>query len=128
MPINIRKLAALDMAFIGPRIILAEFAFGVFGPILVGLFSLERIHAPSQKWLGVYLILLGINYIPMLIYALAIYRKRSAQDEVADELAHRTKIASRYFPQTLLLLVPLVVPLLALTQELRRRKSALSMN
>lgn len=121
MVVNIRKLAALDMAFLGPRLILAEFAFGVFGPILVGLFSLERTHGRSQRMIGVYLILLGINYIPMLIYALVIYRNRSACEEVADELANRTKIASRYFPQTLLLLIPLVVPVLAMWQELQRR-------
>ena len=30
MPINIRKLAALDMAFLGSQVIVAEYVFGVF--------------------------------------------------------------------------------------------------
>lgn len=124
MPINIRKLAALDMAFLGSRMILAEFALGVVGPLAVGIYSLAREHSRQQVIIGAYLVLLGINYIPLLMYAVAIYRKRSAQDEVADELAQRTKIAAKYFPQTLLLLIPLVVPFLAVSQELHRRKSA----
>lgn len=124
MPINIRKLAALDMAFLGSRMILAEFALGVVGPFAVGIYSLVREHSRQQVIIGAYLVLLGINYVPLLMYAVAIYRKRSAQDEVVDELAQRTKIGAKYFPQTLLLLIPLAVPFLAVFQELHRRNSA----
>ena len=124
MPINIRKLAALDMAFLGSKVIVAEYLAGVFGPLALGILSLVRQRAPWQGALGVYLILLGIDYIPLLIYSVAILRKKSAREEVADELAHREKIGSRYFPQTFLLLIPLVVPVLAIVQELHRRKVA----
>lgn len=122
MPINIRKLAALDMAFHGSRLIVTEFALGVVGPLALGVLSLARERGRWQGVLGMYLIFLGIDYIPLLIYSVAILRKRSTREEVADELEHRDKIASRYFPQTLLLLIPLVVPFLALSQEQRRRK------
>lgn len=124
MPINIRKLAALDMAFLGSGVILSEFALGVLGPIAVGIFTVERGRSQWQSTVGVYLILLGFNYIPLLVYAIAIYRKGSAHDEIADDLAEKTEIAKRYFPQTLLLLIPLVMPILALFQERRRRKTA----
>ena len=124
MPINIRKLAALDMAFLGSQVIVAEYVFGVFGPLALGILSLVRQRAPWQRALGVYLILLGIDYVPLLIYSVVIFRKKSAREEVADELVHREKIGSRYFPQTFLLLIPLVVPFLAVFQELRRTDAA----
>lgn len=120
--INIRKLAALDIVFHGSKIILAEFAAGVFLPLALGLLSLFRGRARWQIVLGVYLVLLAINYVPLLIYGLMIVFRGDAHAEVADELAHKDRIASTYMAQSLFLVVPLVVPVLALAQSLRSRK------
>jgi len=41
MVLNIRKLAAIDLHFLGPYVILTEFALGVVGPVMLGLFTLR---------------------------------------------------------------------------------------
>ncbi len=55
--INIRKLAALDIAFHGPKFILIEFALGVFGSAALGLFSLYfgLFHGPNHSLFAVFL-------------------------------------------------------------------------
>jgi hypothetical protein len=124
---NVRKLAALDLAFYGPKFILAEFGLGILLSVALGLFSVTvgfRSHAAWQVAVGGYLILLGINYVPLLFYAIAIVRHKSAHREVAEELAHRDRIVRRYTVPSLLLLVPLVVPVLAIIQEWRKAKEA----
>lgn len=120
--ISIRKLAAIDMALLGSKFILAEFAVGVFGSIALGLFVLFRSLSSWQIVLGVYLISLGVNYAPLLGYAIEIACHRSARAEVADELAQPGRSMSRYRRYSLLLLLPLVVPFLAAAQELGERK------
>ena len=121
--INIRKLAALDIAFLGPRFILAEFSLAVFGCPALGLFTLSRSHTAWQVVLGGYLLSLGVNYVPPLLYAIAIVRHRSVQEEVAHEVADRDRSFRRYRRQSLLLVVPFAVPILAIAQERRQRAS-----
>lgn len=123
--INIRKLAALDIAFHGSRVILVEFlltaiclfAFGAF--LVVG-----QVHSRAPSWdvvaFGTYLLLLGLNYVPLSIYGAKIARGQSAASEVEYELAHRERYARKYGLQSLLLFVPLVVPVLAIHQETAR--------
>lgn len=117
--ISIRKLAALDIAFHGSKPILAEFAIGVLLPLALGLVSLFRSHGRWQAAVGIYLVLLSINYVPLIVYAVMLTRNGTARQEVAGELAQRDLIASKYMRQSLWLLVPLVIPATALSQELR---------
>jgi hypothetical protein len=57
---------------------------------------------------------IALNYVPLLLYAIGIVRRKSAQQKVAYELAHKDAYARKYTLQTtMLLLVPLVLPLLA---------------
>lgn len=120
--INIRKLAALDMVFHRPKLILAEFALAVFVAAALafaiaapgffgGHLSLNQI-----LWIG-YALSIGLNYVPLLLYAISIARRGSAQEEVAVELAQRERYARKYTGQSFLLLLPLVVLLLAIYQE-----------
>ena len=125
--ITIRKLAALDMVFHGPRLILAEFAFGVFGSAALGLvimyldFFVTHGHDPWQSVIvGCYLILVAINYVPLLLYAIGMARRKNAQEEVAFELAQKERYGRKYTAQSLLLMLPLVVPVLAIAQEWRK--------
>jgi hypothetical protein len=39
--INIRKLAAIDMAWLGTRVIVAEYTLGVILPLILGLLSIR---------------------------------------------------------------------------------------
>ena len=112
--INVRKLAAIDLYFLGPKIILAEFGLGVPIMLVLGTLSLRtgllRTHALWQIALGVYLLLLGINYIPMLWCAIDIARRGSAATELGDELSDQGAAMRKYRRQSLWLLVPLAVP------------------
>jgi hypothetical protein len=111
--INVRKLAAIDLYFLGPKIILAEFGLGVPIMLVLGTLSLRaglRTHALWQIALGAYLVLLAVNYIPMLWCAIDIARRGSAADELGDELHDQGAAMRTYRKQSFWLLVPLVVP------------------
>lgn len=121
--INVRKLAALDIAYHGPRLILAEFALGLIVCAILGLWSfLSPMHSPFMIIIGCFFLWVALNYVPLLLYAISIVRRKSAQQEVGFELAHKDAYARKYTLQTtMLLLVPLVLPLLAVYQEMHPR-------
>ena len=100
--IDFRKLAAVDIAFLGSRLILAEFSIGVFGLLALGLLTLLRSHSLGGIALASYILCLGLNYVPLLLYASPRAPRR----------------------QSLLLLVPLAVPILALISPLRQSTSS----
>ena len=112
--INVRKLAAIDLYLLGPKIILAEFGLGVPVMLALGVLSLRvglfRTHAAWQIGLGVYLLLLAINYIPMLWCAIDIARQGSAATALGDELSDKGAAMRKYRRHSLWLLVPLAVP------------------
>jgi len=83
---NPRKLVAIDIVFLGSIFIIAEFASGVVLCVALGIFVLVRGNSFWQLALGLYIISLGINYVPMLIYALVITKYKSACTELGDEL------------------------------------------
>jgi len=125
--INIRKLAALDIAFHGPKFILIEFALGVIGCASLGLFSLYfgLFNGPNHSLfaviVGCFLLWIALNYVPLLLYAISIVRHKSAHQEVTYELEHRDKYAGKYLRQSTFLLIPLAVPALAAYQEMQKR-------
>ena len=119
--LNPRKLAAIDLAFLGPKLIISEFTLGVLLSIALGVFVLFRGHrSPAQIALGLYLISLGLNYIPMLVYAIAINKAKSARRELGNEHDNKSAAMKKYRRQSVWLLIPLIVPIVALTQTRRR--------
>jgi hypothetical protein len=124
LPIDFRKLAAIDIVFLGRTFIVAEYAAGVFLSLALGLFILDRGHSLGQTGLGMYFLCLGVNYVPLLVHACLLANKDRAQAEMTDELTDKRRAMSKYRLQSLLLLVPLVVPILAVTRERRRSDSA----
>jgi hypothetical protein len=115
--LNARKLVAIDLVFLGSKAIITEFSAGVFLSTALGVFVLVREHgSAAQIVLGLYLISLGVNYIPMLIYAIAITRARSARAELGGELDNKPVTMAKYRRQSLWLLVPLVVPFTVFSQ------------
>jgi hypothetical protein len=115
--INPRKLAAIDIVFLGSEFIIAEFAGGVLLCVALGAFVLFRDASFTQFALGLYLMSLGINYVPMLIYAIAITRGESARAELGDELDDKSLAMAKYRRQSVLLLIPLLMPIVALCHE-----------
>ena len=122
--INVRKLAALDIAFHGSRLILAEFAFAVCICAALGLFILFHASNPSPVavLLGCLFLGVSLNYVPLLLYAVSIARSRSATQEVAFELAHKDSYARKYMLQSVVLIpIPFALALLAAYQEWQKR-------
>jgi hypothetical protein len=123
--ITVRKLVAVDIVFHGYRFILAEFAFTIALGAALGLwigysaFSAGGAVSPIRLVLGAYFLCVAINYVPLLLYGIAIARHNSAHDEVAAEVAEKGKYAPKYGLRQLWLIVPLVMPILAVAQELR---------
>jgi hypothetical protein len=114
--INPRKLAAIDIAFLGPSLIIAEFLGGVVLSIGLGVFILARSHSYAQIGLGLYFVSLGINYAPMLIYAVAIGSRQNALSEMGDELNDKRQAMTKYRRQSVFLLVPLLVAIVAIAR------------
>lgn len=120
--IVIRKLAALDIAFLGPVLIITEFLVGVIGPLLLGGWIALRGHSWSQYLTAFYFVALGVNYVPLLVYALLIRNKETARGELVEELSEDQRIVMRRYRRgSLLLLIPFVVPVLAFAQRDRRQ-------
>jgi hypothetical protein len=117
--INIRKLAALDIVYRGERTIMLEFGFGVFFLFILGIVFLLFAHhrTPFTTVVGIYLLFLGLYYIPLLAYSLSMSAKKSAQQEVAFELAHQDVYRRKYGIQQMLILVPLSIIVLVIVQE-----------
>lgn len=121
---DFRKLAAVDMAYLGPRLVLAEFSIGVFGSFALGVFALVRSRSLGGIALASYLLSIGINYVPLLLYAVNLARLQTAHYEIAEETVDKRRMFRKYRRQSLLLLVPLAVPILALVREVHRNTSS----
>jgi len=121
--IELRKLAALEMAWLGARVIVTEYALGVMLSLVVGIFSL-RVGLAQQdlvNWqtiLGSWLVTISANYVPLFLYAVAIARAGTVREAGLPEFAQ----AGRYGIQQAIILVPLFVVFLAFAQERQRRK------
>jgi hypothetical protein len=72
---------------------------------------------------GVYLLLLGFNYLPLLLHAVSIVRSGSALQEIGSELEDQGAAFRKCRRQSLYLLLPMVVPIAAVLQEVERRRA-----
>lgn len=93
---SVRKLAAIDILFLGFKFAFVEYVFGVLFSIALGVFVLFRGHTTGQIALGIYLLSLGINYVPMVVYTLSIANKQNAVAELGDELNDKSRAMSKY--------------------------------
>jgi len=118
--LNFRKLAAIDIVFLGFRLVLAEYAFGVMFSMALGMFVLFRSHSIWQVGLGAYLICLGLNYVPMFAYTISIANKQNARAELGEELKESRRAMAKYRRLSLLPLVPLSLPVLSIVRRLRK--------
>lgn len=118
--LDIGRLVELDLAFLGPRVIVAEFAFGVAGPLLLGLLSLAyaiRREFPIWSWpvlLGIELVAIGVNYVPLLAEAWRRRSDRAAIDATKSAVRNEPGEARSYSVRQAWILVPAAVVVFAL--------------
>ncbi|HEV2415686.1 MAG TPA: hypothetical protein VGX27_12855 [Candidatus Dormibacteraeota bacterium] len=112
--LNVRRLAALDMTFLGTQVIVAEYAAGVVLPWVIAALSVRRGVLP----LGIPLPWIGLNNVPLFVHAVDLARRGTAREEVAAELADPPQARS-YSWRQLWILVPLGVVVFALLQRRR---------
>jgi hypothetical protein len=120
--INIRKLAAIDMLWLGTRVIVTDYALGIVLPLILGLLSIRSglfrpIHSAWQTVMGVWLVCIAANYIPLFVYAVLIARGGTVKEEGQPELMR----AKRYGLQQVIILIPFLVVIVALLQEAQHR-------
>lgn len=126
--ISIRKLAALDLVFHGPRFVLIEFGGAVALTGALAAVSLRsaltgRGHPVVWEFVfGTLLAGIGANYLPLLISAISLIRKGTARQEVAAELEQSRQAQFRYGTQQMLLAVPFAVAAIAGAQALAGRR------
>lgn len=119
--IVVRKLVALDITLHGDRFILAEFGIGTPVIIAVGLWLMA---SEASYIFGLYLLLTGLNYVPLLAFAVTIARAGTAGKEVEYGLEHDRHYVRRYSTQQLLVFVPLAVLALAIIQGLMHKQNS----
>lgn len=120
--LDLRKLAAADMALHGARFAIAEFAVGFLLTAVLGSLSLLGGRSGAQKVLGAYLLFIALNYLTLLALSVKIRTHDSAERVVADLLNDRPALI-RLSKQSLLLLIPilpLIQPLLQILLSSRR--------
>lgn len=102
-----------------------EFGLSVFFPALLGIgfFAFEANRSPEIAALAVYLLCLGLNYVPLLTYSMLIRTDPAAREEAAFELEHQDIYRTRYGVQQLLILVPFSILILTIVQESEVRRS-----
>ena len=101
------------MGLHGPTFILIEFGLSVPVSLILGWFLFTR----GFLVLGTYIVTLGVNYVPPLIYAVAL---REDYGEVVDmKDPEVSKLNHKYSIQQFLMFVPFFVVVLAVVQRLR---------
>jgi hypothetical protein len=120
--IIVRKLAAVDIVYRGERAILVEFGFGVFvlGTLGVAFLLFAHQQTPLTTSIGVYLLFLAINYVPLFAHSISLSLNDSARQEVEYDLTHDNAFRKKYGVQQVLILVPLAIVLLAIVQRERK--------
>lgn len=110
------------MAWHGPRLIAWEFGSGVIGPAALGVLSLRYTVAhglPIVSWpglLGLELLGIGLNYVPLFVFARRLVRDRSRLEVVKSGIQVDPAEARSYGVRQLWLVVPGAVVLFALRQ------------
>jgi hypothetical protein len=79
--------------------------------------GVHRFHSARMTVFGVYLLFLGTNYVPLLLHAVSMARDGSAHEEIAQELGNKQAAMQKYRRQSLFLLVPLIVLIASVVQE-----------
>lgn len=113
--LNVRKLVALDMQFLGTRVIVAEYAAGVVLPAVLAALSLRQ----GNLVFGLPLMWIAVNYVPLFLHSVDLARRGTAREETVREMADPRQARS-YAWRQLWILVPLAVVVFAIAQRSAR--------
>jgi len=123
-PLDVRRLAAADMwgtkgSERRRRLIRAEFAIGTLGCTALGVFVLVSANEASWFVVGGWLVGVGVNYVPLTLYARPLSRSGELERELRDlDLGKELRRAGvRQF----WIAVPFAVALAAVADEAARR-------
>ena len=119
--IDPRKLAAIHIATLGPTFAISNFAGTALLCLSVGAVILWRADSFQLFTFGFYFISLSINYSVMLHYAMELNSHKSARAEIGVELNKERGAMAEYRRQSIYLLLPIVVPVVALRRRYRSR-------
>ncbi len=119
--LDVRRLAALDMHGARGtrrrrRVILAEFGFGTIGSAALGAWALSWGDAVGVI-LGVWLLGLAANYLPLTMHVLSLWRQPALREELEGLDLHAE--IRHYTRAQVWVLVPFWVAGLALAQARR---------
>ena len=119
---EVRRLAALDMwgtaGSLRRRLVIRlEFYAGAFGCLVLGA---AVVASASGVWflVGVWLLGAGVNYVPLALYARALFRPGALEAELRG--ADTRRELRRAGVQQLWIAVPCAVAIAAVLQERRR--------
>jgi len=117
--VNVRRLAAVDLWGLGPKVVIPEFALAALGAPVLGVLTIVRSTSFSGAAFGIALIGLGVNYVPLLIHSVDLVRRSLVHATIADEASDRHALFAKYRKQSLWLLLPFVVAIAAAWQMRR---------
>ena len=121
---DVRRLAAIDMygargTTRRRRIILAEFVAGAIVMVGFGVWLATVPGTPFDRALGIYVILAGVNYVPLALYAVALSRPGALDAELTGVDTGRE--IRRYSLLQFWIFVPLALVVMASRQAVSRR-------
>jgi len=119
--ISVCKLAALDIVFHGPKLVLVEFTLSLGITAFLGLWILYQavvsVTSFSNIILGLAFLGIGSNYLPLLLHAIRMARQGTAKAEVTFELDNPESSQRMYGIQsTIFILIPFALFILAIIQ------------
>jgi hypothetical protein len=114
---NVRRLAAVDMhgaagRAVRRRIILAEFVLGFVGMVAIGIWMVVFTRSVGWWIFGAWLIGVGLNYLPVAVYAISLSRAGRLEAELAG--ADLTAEGRHYTRVQWWIFVPLAIVVFAL--------------
>jgi hypothetical protein len=122
--VDVRRLAAIDMygtrgTMRRRRIILTEFVLGAIAMIAFGVWLAMVSGTLFDRAFGLYIVLAGINYVPLALYAIVLIRPDALDQELAG--VDTLREMRRYGRLQLWIFVPLSLVVMASRQALARR-------
>lgn len=125
MGFDVRRLTAVDLHGTGRspwrrHVIRAEFIVGAVGCLALGFASLVTARGAVPAAVGVWLVGVGLNYVPLVVHAQGLSHPGALQAELAGVDLPRE--LARYARLQLWLAVPLAI--VVLTVSRRRRSSS----
>ncbi|MBS1747266.1 MAG: hypothetical protein JST21_13935 [Bacteroidetes bacterium] len=113
--IRIQNLVAIDRAIHGKKIVLLENLGAVLFCFGLGIYIINQAKYVNAIWMALSFWGIGFNYIPLFIYSVS---KKSNLSSDSKLLSKESK--KRYTIQSLFLLVPFLVFIIAVIQRPRR--------